>query len=222
MTFEESARAMTEAARIIREDFTKRFQAAVSANDPIAYSRELGFGKKPEDIEPCGYDPRAPIKFVYDPVGHLRKVGTYLPFFAAARSCYEIGVGVGYLLRALIDVHGIKASGCDVGLKTLGVYREMRKLLGVSHLVEEQRIVSGRPIALPAGTEIVTAFMSTFDHDWAIADYQWFFSEMKRHGVSKVLWLPNRNESETRDYFSSIGGTFPVKSNENRFVVIRL
>ncbi len=219
MTFEESAAAMIEAARTIREDFTKRFRAAVNANDPIAYSPELGFARKPQEIGPCGYYPRAPIKFVYNPLSYLRKVGTYLPFFAGARSCYEIGVGVGYLLRALIDVYGIEARGCDVKLETLGVYREMRKLLGISHLVEEQWIISGQPIALPPGTEIVASFLSVFDNEWAIADYQWFFDEMKRHGVSKVLWLSNRNDPEVRGYFSSMGGTFPC---HNRFVVIKL
>jgi hypothetical protein len=98
----------------------------------------------------------------------------------------------------------------------------MRKLLGVSQLVEEQRIVSGRPIAIPPGTEIVTCFSSVFDRDWAIADYQWFFNELKRHGVSKVLWFPNRTDPELRDYFSSIGGAFPLKVDKNRFVVIDL
>jgi glycosyltransferase involved in cell wall biosynthesis len=220
ITFEESAKTMLQTANDVRVDFTTRFNAAVAAGDPTAYTPEFGIAGSPDEVGELGYHPRAPIKFVYKAKPALELVRMYLPFFEGIKSAYEIGVRVGYLLRALIDVHGIDARGSDVDLEKLGVYREMRARLGLADLVEEQWIIAGNPIAIPHGTEAVTTFMSVFDGKWSKDEYRWFFAEMKRNGVTKVLWRPNRIDEESREFFASIGGTFPVAADENRFMIV--
>lgn len=206
----------------VRDEFNERFKAAVKAEDPIAYSFELGFGNRPEDIGPQGFDPKAPIKFAFKAPEHVGVVKRYLPFFRDVRSAYEIGVGAGYLLRGLIDVYDMDARGCDVQIKTRGVYREIRKRLGITDRVEEQKVVSHVPIRLPANTEAVICFLPVFDRDWSLDEYQWFHDELRRLRVSTVFWRLNRNEPAVRDYLTSIGGAFPVKEDANRFCIVPL
>lgn len=222
MLFEQSSAEMIQIAHGVRDEFTARFKAAVAAGDPIAYSPELGFANRPDEVDSIGYNKRAPIKFVYHAAAQMDLVKQYLPYFSGLSNCYEIGVGCGYLMKAMIDVHGIDAKGCDVELATRGVYRVMRDRLGIADRVEEQWILTRKPIRLPPGTEAVTTFMSVFDTKWDIPDYQWFIDDLRANGVRKVLWRPNRNEPETRQLFSSLGAKFPVDEDANRFFTLDL
>ncbi|WP_169833639.1 hypothetical protein, partial [Methylobrevis pamukkalensis] len=165
----------------------------------------LGFGSREEDLGPAGYDPKAPIKFAYQAKGAVGTVRRYLPYFAGVKSGFEIGVGAGYLMRALIDVQGIAMRGCDINIERLGVYKAIRAELGLTHLVTEQRIEPRRPVVLPPDTEAVIGFLPAWTAKWDLEDYQWFHADLKRQNIRRMYWQMNANidKPEIRAYFDS-------------------
>jgi hypothetical protein len=212
------------AAAEVSEAVTAEFERLRAANDPRMAAPALGFSAPGGLLKPGNQPwPIAPIKYVNETRLHTRHYPDVLPFFAGVRSVFEIGVGAGFLLALLRDVHGARVSGVDIEVGENGVYDRMRAELGLTDAVSRYKVTSPAPIPIPEKTEAVAAFNPVFNLDWTPKDYDSFHAECQRHGVSRVFWFFNRGQlnPDIRGHLHGVG-RFPITNIWPQFCVVVL
>jgi hypothetical protein len=138
-------------------------------------------------------EPRA-LKYVRGARAHITKwAPTYFQFFGGLKSAYEIGVGPGYLLRLMIDHLGLQMSGCDVSRDATPLFDDIRRAIGVSHLVEDHKVTPRQEIPITPGAEALLAFQTVFNFGFTLDDHRWFLEQcrQKLSGPKKVFILFN-------------------------------
>jgi len=123
-------------------------------------------------------------------VGKCRR---FLPHLTGFDRAYEIGVGPGFLLKLLTDVHGVAIRGCDVGPDEALVFHAMHEELGIAELVQVHRVRPRQEIPIVEGSEALLAFKTFFCETYTVADYRWLLDHCRERlsGDKQVILLLN-------------------------------
>ncbi len=137
-------------------------------------------------------EPRV-MKYIRFVEGHVLKWRLFTPYMSGLRKAFEIGVGPGYLFRIMIDLYGTDMRGCDLAPTKNRVFRDLREELGISARVMTHKVVAGRDIPIPEGSEAVLAFWTVFTETFSLDDHKWFVAQCREKlvGPKKLVLLFN-------------------------------
>jgi hypothetical protein len=137
-------------------------------------------------------EPRV-MKYIRSVEAHVRKWQLYTPYLSGLRKAFEIGVGPGYLFRIMIDLYGTDMRGCDLDPAKNRVFRDLREALGLSSRVITHRVVAGRDIPIPEGSQAVLGFWTVFTETFSLKDHKRFVAQCREKlvGPKKLVLLFN-------------------------------
>jgi hypothetical protein len=137
-------------------------------------------------------EPRV-MKYIRLVEAHVRKWRLYTPYMSGLRKAFEIGVGPGYLFRMMIDLYGTDMRGCDLDPAKNRVFRDLREELGLSARVMTHKVVAGKDIPIPDGSDAVLGFWTVFTEKFSLKDHKWFVAHCREKlvGPKKLVLLFN-------------------------------
>jgi hypothetical protein len=137
-------------------------------------------------------EPRV-MKYIRSVEAHVRKWRFYTPYMSGLQKAFEIGVGPGYLFRIMMDLYGTDMRGCDLDPAQNRVFRDLREELGLSDRVMTHKVVAGRDIPIPEGTEAVLGFWTVFTEKFSLDDHKWFVAHCREKlvGPKRLVLLFN-------------------------------
>jgi len=159
-------------------------------------------------------EPRV-MKYIRSVEAHVRKWRLYTPYLSGLRKAFEIGVGPGYLFRIMIDLYATDMRGCDLDPAKNRIFRDLREELGLSARVMIHKVVAGRDIPIPDGSEAVLGFWTVFTEAFSLDDHKWFVAQCREKlvGPKKLVLLFNtRGYDERPEIFEwyRTFGEFPL------------
>ena len=137
-------------------------------------------------------EPRV-MKYIRSVEAHVRKWRLYTPYMSGLRKAFEIGVGPGYLFRIMMDLYGTDMRGCDLSPAKNRVFRDLREELGLTARVMNHKVVAGKDIPIPDGSQAVLGFWTVFTETFSLDDHKWFVAQCreKLRGPKKLVLLFN-------------------------------